>query len=104
MATRPPVSDELRYRMGPACEMMQELLLPDEERLPLCSDCDDWDKIPAAMAACAFTVLHLIQRDDAAAAVHLIRTMAESLYTLGYRRGQREARQRLQFTLAEDTA
>ncbi len=89
--------------MDAAYHMLEELLLPDEECRPLCSDCEDWDKIPAVLAGCALTVLHLIQTREAPAAVQLIRRVAESLYTLGYRRGQREAqRQRLQFILAED--
>jgi hypothetical protein len=93
---------ELRQPPGAAYEMMEAVLQPDEERVPLCRDCADWDMIPQALAGCAITILALVQDGRAGEAVRLMRTMAESLYALGYQRGRREARRpTLQLVLAE---
>lgn len=97
-------SKELRERLGPAYQMMEGVLQPDEERLPLCADCADWDRVPLALAGCAMAVWTLFQSRHIREAVRLMREMAESLYALGYQRGQREAqRPLLQFVLAEES-
>lgn len=94
--------EKLLEQSGAAYEMMEGILLPDDERLPLCRDCADWDKIPSALAACAITVWSLLQHHQVRGAIGLMRRMAESLYALGYQRGQREARRpALQLVLAE---
>jgi len=93
----------LREPPNTAYDMMEAVLQPDEERLPLCTDCADWDRIPQALAGCAIAVLTLVQRHQVREAVQLMRTMAESLYSLGYQRGTREAqRPALQLVLAEE--
>ena len=95
--------EALRQQLGAAYEMMEGILQSDEERLPLCRDCSDWDSIPRSLVGCAITVLTLVQQHQAREAVRLMRAMAESLYTLGYQRGQREAqRPALQLVLAEE--
>ena len=97
-------SKELRERLGTAYQMMEGVLQPDEERLPLCADCADWDKVPLALAGCATAVWTLFQRRQIREAVRLMREMAESLYALGYQRGRREAQRPLpQFVLAEES-
>jgi hypothetical protein len=95
--------DEVRKQLDAAYAMMEHILQPDDERLPLCADCADWERIPQALVGCAIAALTLVQNNQAQEAVQLMRTMAESLYALGYQRGQREAQQPvLQFVLAEE--
>jgi len=94
--------ERLREAPDTAYEMMEAVLQPEEERLPLCRDCADWDNIPQALVGCTIAVLRLMQDHQASEAVQLIRTMAESLYALGYQRGRREIeRPVLQLVLAE---
>lgn len=89
--------------LAAAYGMMEGVMRPEEERHPLCRDCADWDSIPQALVGCAIAVMTLVQRRRLREAVQLMRAMAESLYALGYQRGQREAQQpRLQLVLAEE--
>lgn len=71
-------------------DKLRDLLIsiPDDERLPLIADSDDWDKLGEALPA-----LVLLDKADPIDRHTISRVLYETVYVMGYRRGQAEKNQ-----------